>query len=170
MKAVSQLLLAMFSVVLICSCSATKWSYEKEAINLHLSSDVALNKYNNRPHSLIVCAYQLKDVNAFNQLIDEKGGLERLLECNRFDSSVMYSKSLVVQPSQGLIISQSRTEDTKYLGIVAGYYASLKKENAVRIYRIPVSWLNNPKKLYIELHMGPEGIQEIKEKHSGEIR
>ena len=45
MKAVSQLLLAMFSVVLICSCSATKWSYEKETINFHLTSDVALNKY-----------------------------------------------------------------------------------------------------------------------------
>ena len=102
-------------------------------------------------------------------MIDEKGGLERLLECNRFDSSVTYSKRLVVQPNQDMLENLSRTEDAKYLGIVAGYYF-LKKENVVRSYPIQVSWLNNPKTLDVELHMGPEGIQQIRDKQNGEIR
>ena len=169
MKAFYKLLVVLFSAVFICSCSATKWSYEKDAINLHFTGDVALNQYQKQAHSLIVCAYHLKDLNGFNQLIDEKGGLERLLECNRFDTSVTYSKRLVVQPNQDMSENLSRTEDAKYLGIVAGYY-SLKKEHVVRAYPIQVSWLNNPKHLNVELYMGPEGIQEIKDKQAGQIR
>jgi len=168
MKTFYKLLVVSFLVVFVCSCSATKWSYEKDAIKLHFTGDVALNQYQKQAHSLIVCAYHLKDLNGFNQLIDEKGGLQRLLECNRFDASVTYSKRLVVQPNQDMSESLSRTEDAKYLGIVAGYY-SLKKEHVVRSYPFQVSWLNNPKKLSMELHMGPEGIQEIKEKQAGEI-
>lgn len=159
----------MFPMIMLCSCSATKWSYEKDAINLHFTGDAALNQYQKQAHSLIVCTYHLKDLNGFNQLIDEKGGLERLLECNRFDPSATYAKRLVVQPSQDMTEILSRTEDAKYVGIVAGYY-SLKKEHVVRSYSIPVSWLNNPKKLHVQLHMGPEGIQEIKEKQSGVVR
>jgi len=163
MKLFPRLLLALFVSTLICSCSATKWSYEKDAINIHFVSDPALNLYQNQPHTLIVCTYHLKDLNGFNQLRDEKGGLEKLLECSRFDPGVTYSKMLVLQPQQDLTESMSRTEDAKYVGIVAGYYSSLNKENAVRSYPIPVSWLNNPKKLSVDLLMGPEGIQERKE-------
>jgi predicted component of type VI protein secretion system len=155
-------MLVLFSVALICSCSETKWSYEKDAINLHIIGDPGLNQYQKKAHTLIVCAYHLKDLNGFNQLSDEKGGLEKLLECNRFDPSVTYSKRLVVQPNQDLTESMSRTEDAKYLGIVAGYYF-LSKEHSVRSFRIPVSWLNNPKKISVELFTGPEGIQERKE-------
>lgn len=162
MKLISRLMFVLFSSAVICSCSATKWSYEKDAIKLHIISDPALNLYQNQPHTLIVCAYLLKDLNGFNQLRDEKGGLEKLLECSRFDTSVTYSKMLVIQPQQDLTESLNRTEDAKYVGIVAGYF-SLNKENAVLSYPIPVSWLNNPKKLYVDLQMGPEGIQERKE-------
>jgi len=158
-----KLLSMMFSVIMISSCSTTKWSYEKDAINLHFTGDSALNQYQKQAHSLIVCAYHLKDLNGFNQLVDEKGGLERLLECNRFDTSATYAKRLVIQPAQDMTEVLSRTEDARYLGIVAGYY-SLKKEHVVRSYPIPVSWLNNPKKLYVELHMGSDGLQEIKKK------
>ena len=162
MKVVSRLMSVLFSASLICSCSATKWSYEKDAINLHIIGDPALNQYQKNSHTLIACVYQLKDFNNFNQLMDEKGGLERLLECNRFDTSVTHSKRLVIQPKQELTELMNRTEEAKYVGIVAGYYF-LKKNNSARLFSIPVSWLNNPKKLNVELHMGPEGIQEPKE-------
>jgi len=162
MKIIVQFILVMFVVISICSCSATKWTYEKNAINLHIVGDPALNRYQKKAHTLIACVYQLKDLNGFNQLIDEKGGLEKLLECNRFDVGVTYSKRLVVQPKENLTESMSRTEEAKYVGIVAGYFF-LRKEHSIRSFPIPVSWLNNPKKLNVDLHMGPEGFQERKE-------
>ena len=162
MKEITRHLLLMFCVILISSCSSTEWSYEKDAINLHIVGDPALNRYQKKPHTLIACVYQLKDLNGFNQLLDEKGGLERLLECNRFDAGVTHSKRLVVQPKEDLTESMSRTENAKYVGIVAGYYF-LGKEHSVRSFPIQVSWLNNPKKLNVDLHMGPVGFQECKE-------
>lgn len=163
MKHISRWLTFLLFSILICSCTTTNWSYEADAINLHITGDAALNLYQKRPHTLIVCAYHLKDLNTFNQLMDEKGGLEKLLECTRFDSSATYAKRLVIQPKQDFKESMSRTENAKYVGIVAGYYSALKKESAARSYAIPVSWLNNPKTLYVDLKMGPEGIQERKE-------
>lgn len=148
--------------VLSCSCSATQWSYEKDAIRLHITGDATLNQYQKKAHTLILCAYHLKDLNGFNQLMDEKSGLEKLLECSRFDSSVTYSKKLIIQPNQDNTESLNRTEDARYLGLVAGYYY-LKKEDAVRTYPIPVSWTNKPKKLNVDLHMGPSAIQERKD-------
>ncbi|NVN91501.1 MAG: type VI secretion system lipoprotein TssJ [Desulfuromonadales bacterium] len=162
MKVFIRLVLVLFSTILVCSCTATKWSYEKDAIRLHITGDPELNLYQKKAHTLILCTYHLKDLNGFNQLVDEKGGLEKLLECNRFDQSVTHSKRLVVQPNQDLTEPMNRTEDAKYLGIVAGYY-SLKKDQSTRLFQIPVSWTNSPKKLYVTLHMGPQGIQERKE-------
>lgn len=155
--------------VLFCSCvskpsmvSPPEWTHEKDAISLILRGDPMLNLYQGKPHSLIVCVYHLKDLNGFKQLSDENGGLFRLLECSRFDSGVTYAKRLVVQPEQEIRESLDRTEGAKYVGLVAGYY-SLHKVNSVRTYEIPVSLFNNPKKLDISLHMGPDNIQEIKE-------
>jgi type VI secretion system VasD/TssJ family lipoprotein len=161
-KIIIKYLLVVFCALFVSSCSSTKWTYEKDAIHLHIIGDPALNQYQKKAHTLIACVYQLKDLNGFNQLIDEKGGLERLLECNRFDTGVTYSKRLVVQPKEDQTEAMSRTEETKYVGIVAGYYF-LKKEHSARMFPIPVSWLNNPKNLNVDLHMGPEGFQERKE-------
>lgn len=155
---------------LLCSCfgksaivSPPEWTHEKDAITLRFQGDPLLNLYQGKPHSLIVCVYHLKDLNGFKQLNDENGGLSKLLECNRFDGGVTYAKRLVVQPKQEIKEALDRTEGAKYVGLVAGYYA-LHKVNCVRTYEIPVSLLNNPQKLNINLHMGPESIQEIKEK------
>jgi len=143
--------------------SPPEWKHEKDAITLRFESVPLLNLYQEKPHSLIVCVYHLKDLNGFKQFTDENDGLAKLLECSRFDNSVTYSKRLVVQPKQELNESLDRTEGAKYVGIVAGYY-SLHKVHSVRSYQIPVSIFNNPKKFTINLLMGPEGIQEVKGK------
>lgn len=159
----------VFLPFLLCSCfskstivSPPEWTHEKDAVTLRLEGDPMLNLYQGKAHSLIVCVYHLKDLNGFKQLSDENGGLYKLLECSRFDSGVTYAKRLVVQPKQEVKESLDRTEGAKYVGLVAGYYA-LHKVNSVRTYEIPVSIFNNPKKLDINLHMGPDNIQEIKE-------
>jgi type VI secretion system VasD/TssJ family lipoprotein len=163
------ILLLLFSLALA-SCSSRSrgveragWEYEKEAVRIHLEGDPQLNRYKGKSHTLVVCVYNLKDLNGFNQLADGRGGLPELLECNRFDPGVTYAKRLIVQPGKDTEEILDRTEGTRYVGLVAGYY-SLNKANSVRIYEIPTSLFNNPKKMDIRLHMGPEGIEKAKEK------
>lgn len=165
-KAVLIVVVFAFSAVsctLPLSNPQSKWEYEKSAIDLCIQSDPRLNLLQEKSHSLLVCIYHLRDLNGFNQLLDEKGGLPKLLECGRFDQGVTYAKRIVVQPNQGTTETMDRTEGAKYVGIVAGYY-DLQKENAARSFQIPLSFFQNPKKLSLNLQLGPQGIKEIREK------
>jgi len=169
-----RILLCICTASLLSACSSTplvkmppEWGYEKDAIQLHFVSDPQLNLYQKRAHSLIVCLYHLRDPNGFNQLIDEKDGLPRLLECNRFDPSVTYSRRLVFQPNQEVSELIDRTDGAKYVGIVAGYY-SLQKESSARSYQIPITeskkgsaLVQKTAKLNIDLYLGQQGIMQI---------
>jgi len=162
---------------LLVACSSTKplvklppeYSYEKDAIQLRLVSDPQLNLYQKKAHSLIVCLYHLRDPNSFNQLINQKDGLPRLLECSRFDPSITYSRRFVVQPNQDVTELLDRTDGAKYVGLVAGYY-TLHKENSVRFFPIPITEMKNGStlvqksaKLNIDLHLGSHEIKQTNE-------
>ena len=161
--------LCVLSQFLACSSAPPvrqppEWGYEKNAISLHLAGDPQLNLFQKQPHSLIVCLFQLRDSSAFSQLVDEKDGLTRLLDCSRFDPSVTYSKRLVIQPGQAVVQSLDRTEGARLVGIVAGYY-TLQKDGATRCYPIPLvelaresALVQKPAKLSIELYLGPREI------------
>jgi len=155
-------LFTLMCCLVLSSCAgAPEWKYEKDAISLYYKSDSQLNSYQGNPHTLILCIFQLRDPNAFNQLIEEEGELSKLLECNRFDPGVTSSKKLVIQPGKENTEPFDRAEGTKYIGIVAGYYI-LQKERAVRLYGIPVSFFNNPKTLDVNLYLGAHEIQNIR--------
>jgi len=160
---VSVLAISIVSCTFPLGNSQPKWEYEKSAIDLCIQSDPHLNHFQEKAHSLMVCIYHLRDLNGFNQLVDEQGGLSKLLECGRFDPGVAYVKRIVVQPNQAITESMDRTEGAKYVGIVAGYY-DLQKGNAARSFQIPLSFFQNPKKLSLNLQLGSKGIKEIKEK------
>ena len=158
------LLLCLVAVILSCSTPSRtpEYTYQREAITITLRADPRLNLYQGIPHTLVACTYQLKDPNAFNQLVDERDGLSKLLECSRFDASVAYAKRLVVQPGQEMRDSLDRAEGARYLSIVAGYY-NLQKWNVVRLFQIPVSTRSSkPQDVNIELYLGPEAIQDVK--------
>jgi type VI secretion system VasD/TssJ family lipoprotein len=172
---VIRIILCLCAASLLSACSSAplvkqppEWGYEKDAIQLHFVSDPQLNLYQKQTHSLIVCLYHLRDPNGFNQLIDEKGGLPKLLECSRFDPSVTYSRRLVVQPNQEVTELLDRTDGAKFIGIAVGYY-SLQKESSVRSYPIPITevkkgstLVQKTAKLNIDLYLGPQGIKQPK--------
>lgn len=174
MKNSIMILLFLCTASLLNACTSAplvkqppEWSYEKDAIQLRFVSDPELNLYQKRAHSLIICLYHLRDPNGFNQLIDENGGLPKLLECSRFDPSVTYSKRLVMQPNQDLSESMDRTDGAKYVGIVAGYY-TLQKDSSVRSYSIPLTetkrgsvLVQKTAKLNLDLYLGPQDIIQI---------
>jgi type VI secretion system VasD/TssJ family lipoprotein len=162
MNSFIRIISSFICVGLCCSCSTVgsgagkTESWREKAVELNIKGDPQLNLYQNGSHTLYLCTCQLKDPNAFNQLIDERGGMEKLLsECNRFDGSVAYSKRYVVQPGQLLNDFQDHAEGARYMGIVAGYF-SMKKENVVRL--VPIS-----KSVSMTIELGPRGIHDIRE-------
>lgn len=170
MKISGAVALLVMGVLACASCSTTgkggggggsgvpkNEQWREKSVELSIKGDPLLNLYQNSAHALYLCTCQLKDPNAFNQLVDERGGMERLLsECNRFDGSVAYTKRYVVQPGQTLTDKQDHAEGARFLGIVAGYY-SMRKDHVVRLF--PIS-----KTLNMTIELGPRGIQSIREK------
>jgi type VI secretion system VasD/TssJ family lipoprotein len=144
------------------------WGYEKDAIQVHLKSDPKLNYDDEVPHTLLVCLYQLKDPNAFNQLADDTDGIYKLLECSLFDAGVATSKRLIINPGKDVTMTLDRAEGARYVAVVAGYYV-LQKERMIRMFDIPAviekkgflgtTKVSKPGKLKIELDLGPSQIK-----------
>ena len=129
-------------LLFICSCAAQKpippeWVYGPEEITLTLRNDGQLNLLDGMPHTLLLCAYQLKDPNTFNQLSEDIDGLRKLLECDLYDGSVASSKKIIAYPGQNQTFNLDRAEGARYVAIVAGYYL-LEKERVVRVFDVPV--------------------------------
>lgn len=168
----------LWLIFLFCSCASQPvpspdWIYEEEAIKLHLKADHQLNLSGGMPHTLLLCVYQLRDPNIFNQFAEDEDGLYKLLECSLFDPSVAGCKSLIIHPGQTLDIALNRAEGAKYMAFVAGYYL-LHKERIVRLFDIPVisetkgcitrTKISKPGPLNLDITLGPQQIQKIGER------
>jgi len=141
------------------------YGYEKDAISLSLKGDPQLNLFEKRPHTLLVCVYQLKDPNALNQVLQDGDDVTKLLECGRFDQSILNTKKFILQPGKEITEALDRAEGARYIGIVAGYY-NLDKQRASRIVAVPVSGIFGKKaaRMNLEVFLGPQEIQGVKEK------
>ncbi len=169
-----QLILSGCIILLLSGCGAKKlpppeWHFQQAAIKVSLTADPSLNLFDETPHTLFMCIYQLSDPNAFNVFIQNSKGISDLLACNRFDPSAVSFKRVIVQPGSEQDLIMDRAEGAKYVGIVAGYFA-LYKESSVRLLDIPVvvetkgfirkTKTKKPGKLAVKLYLGPQGIKE----------
>jgi type VI secretion system VasD/TssJ family lipoprotein len=141
------------------------YGYEKDAISLHLKGDPNLNLFEKRPHTLLVCVYQLRDPNALNQVLQDAEDVSKLLECARFDPSIVNAKKFILQPGKEITEALDRAEGARYIGIVAGYY-NLDKQRASRIIPVPVGGMIGKKasRMKLDVFLGPDEIQGVKEK------
>lgn len=164
------LALVIGALAALCSSCATTGEraaitpYIDGGINLHFRGDRQLNLYQRAPHALTVCAYQLKDLNGFNQVLEEKEGVSKLMECSRFDPSVTFVKRLVVQPGRDLYDAMEVSEGTRHVAIVAGYYGFRKKE-AVKTIPLPLKgmpFFKKPGGSDISVFCGPQEIRIVK--------
>jgi len=165
------LIISLFLAIGLCSCASQPLAppelvYEENAVKINVKADPQLNLSEGKSHTLLVCVYQLRDPNAFNQFTGDQDGLYQLLECKPFDASVAASKKLFVQPGTQMTYNLDRGQGVRYVGIVAGYYL-LSKDKMVRLYDIPVvvekkRFSGNKKQklgiLEINLNLGPQQI------------
>jgi type VI secretion system VasD/TssJ family lipoprotein len=163
------------ALLLLASCAANQlpppqWTYEKEAIRMHIKADGNLNLDQGEAHTLLLCAYQLSDPNTFNQLSNDEDGLYKLLECSLFGDGAASARRMIVQPGQDIDMALDRAEGARYVAFVAGYYI-LEKERMVKMVTIPEfvekkglikrSKTRKPAPMTIDLILGPQQITTI---------
>ena len=145
------------------SCSSDKTTVppiKPGGIVINYYTDKFLNPYDGHAHSLMLAVYQMDNINAFHQLANTTVGIQNLLTLNKFDASVMGIDSKFVYPDESGVITLDRMENTKWIGIVAGYY-NLNPILVVKQYQIPQ---NSNKPLKINLFFSSEAIQEVTNK------
>jgi type VI secretion system VasD/TssJ family lipoprotein len=146
----------------------TEWTYEKDAVQIHFQADPKLNLDEGVPHTLMICLYQIKDPNVFNQLSEDTDGIYKLLDCALFDSGVATAKRIIVSPGQDTTVTLDRAAGARYVALVAGYYI-LQKDRMIRLYDIPTvveskgfisrTRISKPGPFRIELELGPSQIK-----------
>ncbi len=162
-------------MLILTACAAKQvpppqWTYEKEAIRMHIRADNKLNLDEGEAHTLLLCVYQLSDPNTFNQLSNDEDGLYTLLECGLFGDGASASKRLIIQPGQDVNLILDRAEDARYVAMVAGYYI-LEKGRMVKMVEIPEilevkgvfskKKTRKPARLSVELFLGPQQITTV---------
>ena len=167
----------IFLLIFLFLCSCTKkpdpvpsWGFGSKGLQISYTADKLLNSYENKPHTLLLVVYQLDNVNAFNKFTTYKEGLEKLLEAQNFDPSVMGIEKVFVEPKANKTIVLNRAENAKWVGIVAGYYdlAPGKVSKSFEIpFKVGTQGFIRRKKvaqiqpLHLNLLFGPHSIQEI---------
>lgn len=135
---------------------------EQDVVEVFIKADPQLNKFQDNSHSLLLCLYQLKDPSRFRQLARDARNVAKLLECGRFDDSVLHAGQVIVQPGQELRQIQDLGEGTRYLGVAGGYY-SMGKRRVAELFPIPVKGPRpSPRMVLIEL--GPHEIRSVRAK------
>ncbi len=149
------------------------WSFGKRGIIINYKADKQINMFDNRPHTLLLVVYQLKDINNFIELAKYEDGLKQLLEVRGDDPTVMASDKIFIEPGSSDTIVLDRAEKARWVGIVAGYY-QLDPQKVSRIFKIPFrietkglimrKRIAKIERLKINLILGKSGIQVLKEK------
>jgi len=172
MRNVIQNLLRLALMITLLSCASHPTTlpeihYEKESILINLRADSQLNFYQGMPHTLMLCIYQLREPNVYEQHAGSQEGLQKLLECNLFDASVTSAKRFIVKPGESQMLTLDRFEGTRHVATVCGYW-EMRADRIMQIAEIPVlekrkRWkvwqkTKSPGELNIQLRLGPQQI------------
>lgn len=114
------------------------WDYAPKAIQIELASDEQLNAYSGQAHTVVLAVFQLEDAKAFTQLLGDAAGLKAMLASGDAASGIIQMDRYVVSPGKRTLLDIDRLQDTKFVGIVAGYY-DFDPVAGARLFRIPLN-------------------------------
>jgi type VI secretion system VasD/TssJ family lipoprotein len=115
-----------------------KWPYAKNGIMIELATDVDLNFYANRAHTLVLGVLQLDDEKAFPKLLTQPADLIKALSTGKLPAGVLQLDRYVVSPDARLLLEIDRVQDAKFVGVLAGYY-QFDVTRSARYFRIPLN-------------------------------
>jgi predicted component of type VI protein secretion system len=146
------------------------WNWQPNALHLKITADRDLNRYEEQPHALMLCLYQLSSATAWWELLTP-AGVNTLLKCERFDSSVVQSERLFIQPDEQRQLTVDRLEKGRYVAFIAGY-ATPSAQRISPIFSFPVQhstkgilfWKKDqywPGELMINLVLTEQSLQSV---------
>ena len=145
------------------------WNFEPGAIKITLTADKLLNKVGDKSHTLLLTVHQMSDPNAFKRLARYEGGLRKLLDGRSADPTITAVEKFFVEPGESRTLVLDRVENTKWIGVAAGYY-SMDLDKVTKVFEIPFAveskGLISKKReakvqpMHLDLILGPESIQE----------
>jgi type VI secretion system VasD/TssJ family lipoprotein len=183
------LLLPLLGLALLCgACSTfsgtsekdalakTTWSYAPDALSFDVIADSALNRYNDTPHTLLLGIYESADAQAFGRLLADPVALARSMESGTAGAAFLQLSRYVVMPGQHSIFVIDRAQNTRYVGVVAGY-AQLNAPTSVRQFEIlavttHTGWISKDYAaaagpLAVRITLGAQGIVDAKTQPHG---
>lgn len=121
-----------------------KYVWERAAIGLETYSTSDLNLYDGKSHNLMICMYQLVDLNMFNNMISlissgDVSAMQKLLSCQKIDESVVTVQRIFVTTKQHKVRYFDREKDVKHVALVAGYNDNLSIENVI-VRDVPIKY------------------------------
>lgn len=124
-------------VVPVATPQEVVWTFEKNAITLHIESAENLNYVNNEAHTVSLCVYQSPDSNSVQTLAQTEEGLKELLKCQSASPDRLQATQFYVPPATSLEQSLDRAEGAKFLIVVAGFN-QLTTQNCFAIFPFPM--------------------------------
>ncbi|MCJ8314772.1 MAG: type VI secretion system lipoprotein TssJ [Saccharospirillaceae bacterium] len=171
---------------LLSSCATTtkltvpdeEWKFEKGAVSLKIESPSDLNAISGRPHALTLGVFQLSDPNTFQALSKEQSGAIELLTVGRIDDTIVDFQRVIIQPGENKTEVFSRAQNSRYIGIISGYY-DLSPTQDVYLFKIPCKSTGRgiveellaslalisdeadakPDKIYIDINLGSSTVK-----------
>jgi type VI secretion system VasD/TssJ family lipoprotein len=147
---------------------APEWTFGSNAISLQLKADSSLNLFEDAPHTLAMCVYQLADPSAYNDLAGAREGVIKLLSCEKFGETVSATDRIFLQPGEIRTVFLDRALGAKYVAVVAGYF-ELEPAKAAKLFQIPVdvtkkgmifkSTFMIPGRLDLSIFLGPREMR-----------
>lgn len=120
---------------------AESWVHERGAIILNLKASEQLNLYDGKPHSLVLRVFQLNGPQGFNEQRKTRSGLQQLLaagsdEMEALGIGIVDYQEWVIRPGEETTRILDRYAETRYLGLIAGYY-DLERDHITRLVSFP---------------------------------
>ena len=143
------------------------WSYATDAVILEITADPGLNDYDGQPHTLLLGIYETADAQAFRNLAADPAALAGTMASGKVPTTFSQFSRYVVAPGQHSYLILDRAQNTRSVGIAAGY-AQMGVANAARQFDVPVVTQTSgfifknhtklPGPLVVQLNLGAQGI------------
>jgi hypothetical protein len=179
--------LSAFICIFLGGCTSGKTSEEERAeainevampfssgaISLHIMPGEKLNSWNDIPNSCSLLIVQAEKKITLQSLMDNPAMIKQLFHGAGSFDGILKIDRYVAMPGQSATLHIDRSENTRYLGIIAGYYPFPTKQHML-LLDIPVEvtkqgwwrekWTAALATLDAKIILGQEAIRQVQEK------
>lgn len=144
--------------------------FEPGAIALNLTAEPGLNSWNEIANSCTVLVIQAQKTSSLNKILSNPAQLKSLFNGAGAEDDILKVDRYVAMPGQNTTLHIDRSENTRKVAIVAGYYPFPKKQH-MALVSIPVTltstgwwttkWSAHLSPLTLNVTLGSESITQL---------